>query len=338
MIELPKVNIIHTTSSALKSGDLIFAQKIAKIKVEQSNEISKYHCSLKKLDKINKYREEREAKLALVNTLIEYDANYHSEKFLFCDSYERLVKNLRREFDGLSLDYINRDLCLEKKSGTISSHDMESLIKIVRSSDFKKRHILSKMVTVNKTSNIDEHARKLVIKELDKLPASLIFEAYNQGMTVVITHDDVTTYRTDLLDESVPGHDRSSWIGVPGVGAYDNKETVIALKFNISNKCWEIPDNHGSCNLILHEFGHSVDRILGVARTGMITSETKSFYRAWYADFNLLDGDYYQGNESDVDFYRPLAESYAEAFALTFNDNNEIKWPHIQNYIREKFI
>lgn len=334
MIKFPKVNIIHTTSSALSNGDLTFAQKIARIKVEQSKKTSKY----KTFNKVNKNKERREEKLALVNTLIAYNANYYGEKFLFCSTYERLVKNIRHKFDGLAWDYINQNLCFENKSGVISSDDMIKLIKIVRSTKFTKLNVLSKMVTVNKTSNIDEHARKLVMKELDKLPSSLIFEAYNKGMTVVITHDDVTTYRTDLLDESVPGWEKESWEGIPGAGGFENKETVIALKFNPNRKCWEIPNNHGSCNLILHEFGHSIDKVLGVARTGMVTSETKSFYKAWYADFNLLDGDYYQGNESDVDFYRPLSESYAEAFALTFNDKNEIKWPHIQKYIKDQFI
>jgi hypothetical protein len=138
------------------------------------------------------------------------------------------------------------------------------------------------MVTLNPNSPVNSQAARAVAIELAKLPINLLNPAKAEGLTIRVTHNNVTTYHTHLAGTGTRGHSSGEWDKLPGVGAFGgSKEIVITMEQDGSGK-WRVGTHHGAANLVLLEFGHSVDRLLGASTTGTNLNKDNAFYAAWY--------------------------------------------------------
>ncbi|HDY8067430.1 TPA: peptidase [Vibrio vulnificus] len=192
-------------------------------------------------------------------------------------------------------------------------------------------------VKVNKLSSVSEFDSKYLIgKELSKADSIFLSKSLSSNITIVATHDNVTTYWKHLDGVQVRGHpDGVTWNTIPGAGAPDGElELVIALKQG-SDGVWHIPSgNHGSNNLVLHEYGHALDKIVGRKLDGKAFSQSEDFYRSWYNEYasgNLKDNYYIQPANN---YSAALEETFAEGFAKLFDYGSvsEYEWPNVATY------
>ncbi|ENH7396347.1 peptidase [Vibrio vulnificus] len=192
-------------------------------------------------------------------------------------------------------------------------------------------------VKVNKSSHVPEFdAKYLISKELSKADSVFLSKSLSNDITIVVTHDNVTTYWKHLDGIQVRGHaDGVTWNTIPGAGAPDGEvELVIALKQG-SDGVWHIPKgNHGSNNLVLHEYGHALDKIVGKKLDNKPFSQSEDFYRSWYNEYasgNLKD-KYYTQTENN--YSAALEETFAEGFAKYFDSGNvsQYEWPNVATY------
>ncbi|BBR37576.1 hypothetical protein KAM338_18620 [Aeromonas caviae] len=197
------------------------------------------------------------------------------------------------------------------------------------------------MVDVNTKSTVPiSEAKYLVGKELAKLDPIILSTNWNLNSVgrVIVTNDNVTTYWTHLKGVPVRGHpDGVTWDSIPGAGSPDGEnELVIALTKNNKGE-WTIPKgNHGSSNLVIHEFAHTLDKLVGQRLDGRKLSKDPEFYRNWYNDYQSgkITEQYYLQPENNYE--NALEESFAEGFAKYFENNGRVTsydWPYISSYI-----
>jgi hypothetical protein len=215
--------------------------------------------------------------------------------------------------------------------GLLTPRHIETIGQLLHSDEVARFQKAITMVTLNANSPVDSQAARAVAIELARLPISLLNQADAEGLTVRVTHDNVTTYHTHLAGTGARGHDHGGWDQLPGVGAFGgSKETVIAMEQDGSGK-WRVGTHHGSANLVLHEFGHSVDRLVGSSTTGTNLSKDNAFYAAWYQDYNKLGDDYFKQAGPIGDYEPGLEESFAEGLARLYGGNNAFAhWDHIE--------
>jgi hypothetical protein len=213
----------------------------------------------------------------------------------------------------------------------LTPRHIETIGQLLNSGEVARFQKAITMVTLNPNSPVDSQAARAVAIELAKLPINMLNQADAEGLTIRVTHDNVTTYHTHLAGTGARGHGGGGWDKLPGVGAFGgSKETVIAMEQDGSGK-WRVGTHHGSANLVLHEFGHSVDRLVGASTTGTNLSKDSAFYAAWYNDYNKLGDAYFQQAGPKGDYEPGLEESFAEGLARLYGDNNAFAhWNHIE--------
>ncbi len=179
-------------------------------------------------------------------------------------------------------------------------------------------------------------AKYLVSKELSLLDEAFFQSEYMSEVNIIVTHDNVTTYWKHLDGKPVRGHSADvTWNSIPGAGAPDGeKELVIALLKDKDGN-WYVPTgNHGSKNLVLHEFGHAFDKIAGNGLTGQPFSKSSDFYSSWYNEYSAgnLKESYYLQPENN--YSAALEESFAEGIAKYYGSfvTNSYEWPYITSY------
>lgn len=199
-------------------------------------------------------------------------------------------------------------------------------------------------VKVNPSSDIPVLDAKYAIgKELAKLNPVFLSNDYIQDIQVIATHNNVTTYWKHLDGVPVRGHpDGVTWNTIEGAGAPDGEtELVIALVQDQDGK-WVLPNgNHGSSNIVLHEYGHALDKVMGkMLFKGKKLSSDPQFYRAWYNEYsagNLKDAYYTQ---PDNNYEAALEETFAEGLSKYFSQDgvSAYEWRYVSNYITTVLI
>ncbi|EGR03131.1 putative zinc metalloprotease [Vibrio cholerae HC-49A2] len=200
-------------------------------------------------------------------------------------------------------------------------------------------------VKINRNSMIPEfEGRYLVAKELSKLDPALLKSGWNtvHEIKLVVTHDNVTTYWEHLKGQPVRGHEAGiTWDSIPGAGSPEGlTELVIALQKNPDGK-WAIPTgNHGSKNLVIHEFGHTLDRVVGTYFTGKPYSQNPSFYQAWHSDYQLGKIKEHYFLQPENNYAVALEESFAEGLSKLYGIDNiqsTYDWPYMSAYFYDQF-
>ena len=247
-------------------------------------------------------------------------------------THEQLRSAITRQHGEQTLALLDEKLpSFMHSKGMLTPRHIETIGQLLNSGEVARFQQAITMVTLNAKSPVDSQAARAVAIELAKLPMNLLKQADAEGLTIRVTHDNVTTYHTHLAGTSARGHGGGGWDKLPGVGAFGgSKETVIAMEQDRSGK-WQVGSHHGSANLVLHEFGHSIDRLVGASTTGANLSQDSSFYAAWYNDYHKL-GDAYFQQACPKGHYEPgLEESFAEGLARLYGDNNAFAhWSHIE--------
>ncbi|WP_312209422.1 RHS repeat-associated core domain-containing protein [Pseudescherichia sp.] len=217
----------------------------------------------------------------------------------------------------------------------------------------KKREIIEKIVytrTIDPNLSINVDHAKL---QLYKIPLNVLEKLQELGQYITFTNDNITNnpLRAHLKGVIPRGH-VATWDTVPGVGAQGKNapagthgdETVIAMSQTSSGQ-WQMATNHGSTNLMLHEFAHAIDRSFGekgnlgdkgTGEEGDYLSRRQSFRHAWRQDLSQ------SANDSDTTYYWQggsdggAEETFAEAFGDMYGGTNYRHWPNVKSYISEK--
>ncbi|MGV2938544.1 toxin [Mesobacillus sp. LC4] len=141
----------------------------------------------------------------------------------------------------------------------------------------------------------------MIIKRLTILPESMIFKAVNNNIKVKLFEGSLTDNPTaSHLKGIVPRGYTSdkTWDQVPGIGG----SRTVLVKIGSSEK----GKGHGSVNLELHEFAHSLDRHVydGIRHE-------KRFQEIWKRESRLL----FPGRGYFLDYPE---EYFAESFAMFY--------------------
>lgn len=248
-------------------------------------------------------------------------------------TYEQLRSAIIQQHGDQTLALLDEKLpAFMHSKGMLTPRHIEIIGQLLNSDEMARFQQAITMITLNSLSPVDSQAARVVAIELAKLPMHLLKQADEEGLTVRVTHDNVATYYTDeLAGTGARGHTNGGWDKLPGVGAFgDSKETVIAMERDGSRK-WRVGTYHGSANLVLHEFGHSIDRLLGASSRGDNLSKDSAFYAAWYKDYNQLGDSYFQQPGPKNDYEPGLEESFAEGLARLYGGNNAfVHWHNIE--------
>lgn len=247
-------------------------------------------------------------------------------------NHEQLRSAISRLHGAQTLGLLDEKLTFFMQTkGMLTPRHIKIIRRLLNSSEVAHFQKAITMVTLNPSSPVNSQAQRAVAIELAKLPINLLNRADIAGLTVRVTHDNVTTYNNDLAGTGVRGYDDGNWSKLQGVGAFGkSKETIIAMEQDRSGK-WRVGTKHGSANLVIHEFGHSIDRLLGANSTGINLSKNNTFYTAWYNDFHKLD-PYFQQAGAKGDYEPGLEESFAEGLARLYGNNKTFThWTNIEN-------
>lgn len=242
--------------------------------------------------------------------------------------YTHIQKNYGH--DGLNIVEILNPW-LDNSSAPLTKTNLEKAVACLSNPDFD--HIVRAlgMIKISQQSHVDVDSRLTVATELAKLPPNTLKMAERNGLFITLTHDNVTTHLTHLKSQQPRGHGhQSSWENVPGVGGHEfnSREVVIALEKK--GNSWEIGRNHGSANLVLHEFAHAIDRVIGNGQPNSehsSCSQDVSFRRAWSEDRGLNRlASYYRQSHNQDNYRAGLEESFAEAVARHYGGNRNSIW------------
>ncbi|HBC3820671.1 TPA: peptidase [Vibrio parahaemolyticus] len=274
-----------------------------------------------------------------------------------CDIYQKLqemglnteietnfqLKNHIFKESGGTLYHPYFERFLKEKNPAFSIDGPLTYENLIWMQKFKDSGALSRLkaavshIKINPEAPIPEFdAKYLVGKELALVDDVFLHSNHMADVNLVVTNDNVTTYWKHLDGIPVRGHDPSvTWNSIPGAGAPDGvKELVIALHKGHDGS-WYIPKgNHGSKNLVLHEFAHAFDKIVGHAIDQRPFSKSEDFYRSWYNEYssgNLKEAYYLQ---PDNNYSAALEESFAEGFAKYYGADiaGSYDWPYITSY------
>ncbi|HWO76304.1 MAG TPA: toxin [Bacillus sp. (in: firmicutes)] len=152
----------------------------------------------------------------------------------------------------------------------------------------------------NQTYNEIEAAK--MIMRLDNVPQGVLERAAEEGIQVRLFNEELTDFPTTkhLKGVTPRGYEDQSttWDDVPGIGGSE----LVLVKIGYSEK----GDGHGSINLELHEFAHSLDYLV----FGDVRLDFR-FLSIWEKEAPLLfPGDSY--------FLSYPEEYFAETFAMYF--------------------
>lgn len=183
------------------------------------------------------------------------------------------------------------------------------------------------MVTLNPNSPVNSQAARAVAIELAKLPINLLNPAKAEGLTIRVTHNNVTTYHTHLAGTGTRGHSSGEWNKLPGVGAFGgSKEIVIAME----------QDGSGAV-----ASGNSPRRCQsGAARVRPLRrppdhrhqpEQGQCLLCSLVYDYNKLGDVHFQQAGPNGDYEPGLEESLAEGLARLYGNNNAFAhWNHIE--------
>ncbi|MEH7176575.1 anthrax toxin lethal factor-related metalloendopeptidase [Neobacillus vireti] len=167
---------------------------------------------------------------------------------------------------------------------------------------------LDQMIELPKTL-FDEKEAAVIINRIGNLPEALLEKSNNQGIIIKLFTGKLTDNRTArYLAGQIPRgyHSQTTWDEVPGIGG----SQVVLVKIGHSDK----GNGHGSVNLELHEFAHSIDHLVYEN-----ISKGKEFQLIWEEERGIL----FPGNPY---FILHVEEYYAETFAMYFlNDETKIQ-------------
>ncbi len=167
----------------------------------------------------------------------------------------------------------------------------------------------------------------LVAVELAKFGPAILRTLANENQKIVVCHDSVTDYLTDLRGVHPGGWPAdATWDRVPGTFDFARRETVIALR--LSPEGYRMPhygQGHRSHNLTLHETAHALD---WNALHGRHSTSDLAFADARTADLASLSTYELQWGNTG------LQETYAESAARYFgNDSMDaVLHPHLHAY------
>ncbi|CAM3311052.1 MULTISPECIES: anthrax toxin lethal factor-related metalloendopeptidase [Yersinia] len=219
----------------------------------------------------------------------------------------------------------------------------------------QKEHIITGLLyssTTPPNMNIDPAP---VTAELQKLPLNILKTADSLGQFITLTNDNITNHpRMNALKGQTPRGwtNGKTWDSVPGVGAlgkgaeneFHADETVVALT-QLANGSWQLATEHGSANLVLHEYAHAIDRSFGekanmgdkgLGEVGDSLSCRQSFRDIWQTELgstSQTDSNYYYwqgGSDGGAE------EAFAEAFSDLYGGTSQRPWPNIKAYIAAK--
>lgn len=189
------------------------------------------------------------------------------------------------------------------------------------------------MVTLTPNSPVDSKAARAVAIELAKLPINLLNPADAEGLTIPVTHDNVTTYHTHLAGAGARGHSSGGWDKLPGVGAFGgSKETVIAMEQDGSGK-WRVASGNSPRRC---QSGAARVRPLrrppaGCQHHRHQPEQGQCLLCSLVYDYNKLGDTYFQQAGPNGDYEPGLEESFAEGLARLYGNNNAFAhWNHIE--------
>jgi len=189
--------------------------------------------------------------------------------------------------------------------------------------------------------------------QLYNLPLNILKKSKVLGQFITLTNDNVTNHQNrQYLKGVTPRGHTGTWDTVPGEGAQGKSapenvhgdETIIAMT-EVSTGQWQMATGHTSTNLILHEFGHAIDRSFGekanlgaggMGEAGDYLSRRQSFRHAWNTDLghttsNSSEAYYWQeGSDGGAE------EAFAEAVSDLYGGTNYRNWPNVKSYISTK--
>ncbi|MET3696021.1 hypothetical protein SAMN05877753_102447 [Bacillus oleivorans] len=162
--------------------------------------------------------------------------------------------------------------------------------------------LIESIVLLPDNHTYDEFEAAKMIMRLDNLPPEVLKRAVEEGIHVRLFNEELTDFpSTQHLKGVTPRgyEDRdTTWDEVPGIGGSE----LVLVKIGHSEK----GDGHGSINLELHEFAHSLDHfVFGDVRLDI------RFLTVWEQEAPFIfPGDSY--------FLSYPEEYFAETFAMYF--------------------
>lgn len=191
--------------------------------------------------------------------------------------------------------------------------------------------LLNKMVRTAGTANAEDVM--LVKEQLRKLPFDVLNDFYNDGGKVRVCRESVTEHLTQLAGVHPRGWPADkTWDDVEGTYWDATKEVVIAtqeLDLSIGDETIRVlGQDHGSENLVIHEFAHGYDRL-----TFRDNRAYRDFERAYDKDDDNMNSPYLtqpglSGRE----------EAFAECFAYYFDEPSKLdNLPHIKEFFEANF-
>lgn len=190
---------------------------------------------------------------------------------------------------------------------------------------------------------------------LFKIPAKILQKAFSLGQVITATNDNITNHprMTKYKDFTPRGWPAGqtlqsvSGMGAPGKVALEGThpdETIISLSQNEAGG-WSLAGGHSSTNLVLHEYGHAIDRSFGekalmgpkgTGEAGDYLSKRASFISAWQKDLGNTPPDshdnyYWQGGSGGG-----AEEAFAEGFSDLYGKTGQRNWPNIKAYLARK--
>lgn len=168
----------------------------------------------------------------------------------------------------------------------------------------------------------DSDAVVQMVQTMDKLPVRVLRDAYSAGIRIHFFQGSLTQFpSTAHLKNLTPrGYEntQTTWDDVPGIGG----GKVMYAKVGHSDK----GAGHGSVNLELHEFAHSLDNYLFTSAWHHVTQ-----YESWKAEANNL----FPNKRYFIDYQ---SEFFAESFAYYYHSDElrrriEEKAPKMYDYL-----
>lgn len=214
--------------------------------------------------------------------------------------------------------------------------------------------INSKIHTLTTPNNLPVDVGE-IRRYLHKIPSNVLQKAFSLGQVLTATNENITNHprMTKYKDFSPRGWPAGqtlqsvSGMGAPGKVALPGThpdETIISLSKKEGGG-WSLAGGHSSTNLVLHEYGHAIDRSFGekalmgpkgTGEAGDYLSRRPSFISAWEKDLGntspeSFDNYYWQGGTSGG-----AEEAFAEGFSDLYGKTEQRNWPNIKAYLARK--
>lgn len=254
------------------------------------------------------------------------------------DQPGELRQALENRYSKSTVDYLNtltQGVLVNAKK--LNTGILRAVTDVLLSPEFASLQKALEVVKLNSNSPVSEQGRFAVAQELAKFPVEILDLMKAHNISVLVTHDSITSYYQELKGVTPRGWPAGkTWDSVPGVGAFGAfRGAVIAVKLDANGK-WVVPkagDGHNAANLVLHETAHAVDRIVGEDRNGgQYLSNRKSFLAAWQGDFHSLGDDYYKQGGAQAG----REETFAEGIAKYYEKTAQLNWKNVRGWLSNK--